>query len=47
MQDRKIKKWNIQLKYNKNYYAEQNKQYKNKGNIVKDMNQLNDDNVWA
>ena len=38
-----MNKQNIHLSYNKNYYAEQNKQYKNKDIIIfKDKNQLKD-----
>ena len=37
-----MNKHKIQLNYNKNYYTEQSKQYKNKDNIIKDKNQLND-----
>ena len=41
-QGRKMNKQKIQSNYNKNHYTEQNKQYKNKDNIIKDKNQLND-----
>ena len=37
-----MNKQKIQLNYIKNHYTEQNKQYKNKDNIIKDKNQLND-----
>ena len=37
-----MSKLEVQLNYNKNSYIEQNKQYKNKGNIIKNKNQLND-----
>ena len=42
MHDRKLNKQKIQLNYNKNCYTEKNKKYKNKGNIIRDKNQLND-----
>ena len=38
--DRKMNKQKIQLNYKKNHYAEQNKD-----NIIKDKNQLNDNNI--
>ena len=37
-----MNKQKIQLNYIKSHYTEQNKQYKNKDNIIKDKNQLND-----
>ena len=37
-----MNKQKIQLNYNKNHNTEQNKQCKNKDNIIKDKNQLND-----
>ena len=37
-----MKKQKIQLNYNQNQDTEQNKQYKNKDKIIKDKNQLND-----
>ena len=37
-----MNKQKIQLNYNKSHYTEQNKQCKNKDNIIKDKNQLND-----
>ena len=37
-----MNKQKIQLNYNQNQDTEQNKQYKNKDNIIKDKNQLND-----
>ena len=40
-QDRKMNKQKIQLNYNKKHYAEQNKQYKNKDNIIKDSSNVN------
>ena len=36
-----MSKQKIQLNYNKNHYTEQNKQQKNKDNIIKEKNQLN------
>ena len=44
-QYRKMNKQKIQLNYKKNHYAGQNKKYKSKDNIIKDKNQLNDNNA--
>ena len=37
-----MNKQKIQLTYNKNHYTEENNQDRNKGNVIKDKNQLND-----